>query len=76
MFRTLTVHEDVDKQYLHGVQRVAQPQHSAQCNKRQRSRGRAKLERKEVLDVVEDGLAYPPVSQSAFSTKENTHPLK
>ena len=54
----LTVHEDVDKQDLHGVQRVAQPEEGAERDQRQRSARRAQLERQEVLDVVEDGFAW------------------
>ena len=52
-----TVHEDIDKQDLHRIQRIAQPKHRAERDQRQRSRSRAQLERQEVLNVVENRFA-------------------
>jgi hypothetical protein len=49
----LTVHQDIDKQYLHGIEWIAQPQHGAECDERERRSRRAKLERQEILNIVE-----------------------
>src|SRR6266702_5573535 len=49
----LTVHKDVDEQDLHRIARIAQPEHCAQRDERERRRRGAELERQDVLDVVE-----------------------
>ena len=52
-----TVHEDVDEEDLHRVQRVAKPEERTEGDQRQGRAGGTELERQEVLDVVEDGFA-------------------
>ena len=53
-----TVHEDVDEQDLHGVQRIAQAEECTEGDQRQCSHSCTELERQEVLDVMEDRFPY------------------
>jgi hypothetical protein len=74
----LTVHEDVDEQDLHSVERIAQPEHRAQRDERERCRGSAELERQEVLDIMEYRLACNGVSEVSTLGPETktTYPLR
>lgn len=49
-----TVHENINKQDLHRVERVTQTKERAERDQRQRARRRAQLEREEVLNIMED----------------------
>ena len=51
------VHDDVDPEHLHGVERLGQAQELRARDDAERSERRRELEREEVADVVEDGLA-------------------
>lgn len=53
-----TVHDDVDEQDLHRVQGIAHTQNGGERDERKSRYRRAELERKEVLNVMEDGLAW------------------
>ena len=53
----LTVHEDIDEQDLHSVERVTQTEHRAQRDERERRSSGTELEGQEVLDVMENRLA-------------------
>lgn len=54
----LTVHNDVDPEYLHGVERVGDAHERSERDQRQCSDGRGQLEAHEVADVVEYALAF------------------
>lgn len=53
----LTVHDDVDPQNLHGVERIGDAHESCQRDQRQRGDGSGQLEAHEVADVVEYAFA-------------------
>ena len=53
-----TIHQNIDEEDLHCVQRVAEPKERAQRDQGQRRCCRAKLERQKVLDVMEDRFPY------------------
>lgn len=54
---TRTVHEDVDEEDLHRVQRIAKPEERTEGDQRQGCARGTELEGQEVLNVVEDGFA-------------------
>jgi hypothetical protein len=56
--REHTVHQDIDKKYLHSVERVAEPKQRTKCDESQCSGSCAELERQEVLDIVKDRFAF------------------
>jgi len=58
----LTVHQYVDKQDLHGVQRIAHVKGRTDRYKRQSRNCRAELERQEILNIVEYVFAYNGLS--------------
>ena len=60
--RRRTVHDDVDEEDLHRVERVREPERGREGDEGQGCDGRRELETEEVLDVDED--AY--VAQSGF----------
>jgi hypothetical protein len=49
----LTVHENIDKQNLHRVERIAHSEHCAERDERERGDGRAQLERQKDLNIIE-----------------------
>lgn len=53
-----TIHDDIDPQYLHGVQRVRYTHQRGQRHQHQGRYGRGELEPDEVADVVKDALAF------------------
>jgi hypothetical protein len=53
----LTVHEDVDEEDLHRVERIAHPKGCRDGDDEKGGDGRRELEDEKVLDVVEDGFA-------------------
>lgn len=55
--KQLTVHEDVDEEDLHRVQRVGETEEGRDGDDGESGDGSRELEDEEVLDVVEDGLA-------------------
>lgn len=62
-----TVHENVDEQNLHGIKRIAHPEHRTEGDEGQSSASRAELEGQEVLNIMEDGFAWRNEGLSAVN---------
>ena len=52
MFVKRTVHQDVDEENLHCIQRIFKMEHHTECDQSQCCNRRAQLERQEVLNIV------------------------
>lgn len=72
MHGDFTVHKNIDKQYLHSIERITQPKERAECNERQSSNCSAELERQKVLDVMEDRFAWNLLLSLRTNAEEKT----
>lgn len=57
-----TIHQNIDEEDLHRIERVAESKERAQCDQGQRGGGGAELEGQKVLDVMEDGFSCGKLS--------------
>lgn len=56
----LTIHEDIDEEDLHGVERIGELKRGAEGDQGESSDRCAQLEGEEILNIVEDRFAWIP----------------